>query len=84
MIRKLGLISQPQKQTITIYILFNISRHKDNQEMKTDQTIEYTMRNIFLGKSYTKCGEETKLKKHFMAPFYAWGSAVSRLQSHCT
>ena len=27
--------------------------------MKFDQLIEYNMRNIFLEKSYTKCGEET-------------------------
>ena len=27
--------------------------------MKSGQLIEYDMRNIFLGKSYTKCGGET-------------------------
>ena len=27
--------------------------------MKFDQLIEYNMRNIFLEKSYTKCGGET-------------------------
>ena len=27
--------------------------------MKFDQLIEYNMKNIFLGKSYTKCGGET-------------------------
>ena len=42
-----------------IYTLPNISRSKGNQAMKFGQLIEYNMRNIFLEKSYTKCGEET-------------------------
>ena len=37
----------------------NISRSKVNQTMKFGQLIEYNMRNIFVEKSYTKCGEET-------------------------
>ena len=37
----------------------NISRNKGNQTMKFGQLIEYNMRNIFLEKSYTKCGGET-------------------------
>ena len=32
---------------------------KGNQAMKLGQLIEYDMRNIFLNKSYTKCGGET-------------------------
>ena len=32
---------------------------KRNQAMKFGQLIEYYMRNIFLEKSYTKCGGET-------------------------
>ena len=32
--------------------------------MKFDQLIEYNMRNIFLKKSYTKCGAEIFLR-HF-------------------
>ena len=32
--------------------------------MKYGQLIEYNMGNIFLGKSYTKCGGETSLR-HF-------------------
>ena len=35
----------------------NISRSKDNQTMKFGQLIECNMRNIFLEKSYSKCGE---------------------------
>ena len=50
-------------------ILPNISRRKRNQAIKFDQLIEYSMRNIFLKKSYTKCGGETiprsKLKLKF-------------------
>ena len=37
----------------------NISRSKGNHTVKFDQLIEYSMRNIFLEKSYTKCGGET-------------------------
>ena len=53
------MTSQPIKQTIAIHILPNISRSKDNQTMKFGQLIEYNMRNIFLAKSYAKCGGET-------------------------
>ena len=34
----------------------NISRSKVNQAIKFGQLIEYNMRNIWLKKSYTKCG----------------------------
>ena len=40
-------------------MLPNISRSKGNQTVKFGQLIEYNMRNIFLEKSYTKCGGET-------------------------
>ena len=40
-------------------ILPNILRSKYNQTMKSGQLIECNMRNIFLEKSYAKCGEET-------------------------
>ena len=50
---------QPGQQTIVIHILPNISRSKGNQTMKFGQLIECNMRNIFLEKSYTKCGGET-------------------------
>ena len=53
------MTSQPGKQTIAIHILPNISRSKGNQTMKFGQLIECNMRNIFLEKSYTKCGGET-------------------------
>ena len=53
-----------RKKTMTIYILPNISRSKDNQIMKLGQLIQYNMRNVFLEKSYTKCGGETSLR-HF-------------------
>ena len=42
-----------------MHILPNISRSKGNQTMKFGQLIECNMRNIFLEKSYTKCGGET-------------------------
>ena len=53
------MTSQPGWQTIAMHILPNISRSKGNQTMKFGQLIEYNMRNIFLEKSYIKCGGET-------------------------
>ena len=53
------MTSQPGQQAIAIHILPNISRSKDNQALKFGQLIECNMRNIFLEKSYTKCGGET-------------------------
>ena len=42
-----------------MYILPNFSRSKVKQTIKFGQLIGYNMRNIFLEKSYTKCGGET-------------------------
>ena len=63
LITKIRLISkfimaQPGQQAIAIHILFNISRSKVNQTIKFGQVIEYKVRNIFVEKSYTKCGGE--------------------------
>ena len=43
----------------TRHVLLNVSRGKGNQTMKFGELIEYNMRNIFIEKSYTKCGGET-------------------------
>ena len=40
-------------------LLSNISRNKDNQTVKFGPLVEYTMRNNFLEKSFTKYGGET-------------------------
>ena len=40
-------------------MLSNTSRSKGNQTMTYGQLIEFNMRNIFLEKSYPKCGGET-------------------------
>ena len=53
------MTSQPGKQAIAILILPHISRSNGNYAMKIGQLIEYNARNIFLKKSYTKCGTET-------------------------
>ena len=45
---------QTEQQIITIYILPNISRSKDNHRMKFDQAIEYNKKNILLQKSCRK------------------------------
>ena len=47
------MMSQTGQQIITIDIL----NSEDNQIMKFSQLIEYN-RNVFLEKSYTKCGGE--------------------------
>ena len=39
------------KQTITMHVLRNISRSKDNKTMKFGQLIEHNLRNTFLQKS---------------------------------
>ena len=41
------------------HIWTNIPGSKGNQTMKFGQLIEYNMINIFVEKSYTKCGGET-------------------------
>ena len=96
LIRKIILIwnfmtSQPGYQTIVIHIFRNISWSKDNQTLKFGQLIEYNMRNIFLKKSYTKCGGETSPKnlnwaylwinglKSYIVCFYwmlSWGLSI--------
>ena len=53
------MTSQPGKRTNVVHILLNISRRKDNETLKFGQLIECNMRNVFLEKSYTKCGRKT-------------------------
>ena len=43
-------------------MLPDILRSKSNQTIKFGQLIECNMRNIFLEKSYSKCGEETSAR----------------------
>ena len=40
----------------------NILKGKENQIMKIGQLIEYNSRNIFVEKSYKKCGGEASSK----------------------
>ena len=59
------MTSRTGQQIITIHISFNIARTKNSKTMKFGQIEEYNTKNIFLGKSYTKCeGEATS------RPFY--------------
>ena len=51
------MTSQPEKQTIAIYILPNISKSKCNKTMKLCRLIEYSIENFIL-KNHTH-GEET-------------------------
>ena len=50
------MTSQPGEQPVVTHIL---PRRKGSQTMKFGQLIDYKMRDIFLEKSYTKCGGET-------------------------
>ena len=59
------MTSHTGQQIIAIHILSNITRSKDNQAMIFGRLVEYNMRNIFLEKSYAKCGGEATLD-----PFY--------------
>ena len=64
LIKKIRLISnfvtsQHGQQTVVIHILPNISQSEGNQTIKFAHLIECNMRNVFLEKSFTKCGGET-------------------------
>ena len=43
----------------------SISKSKGNQAMTFGQLKEYNLRNIFLERSYTKCGGETVSRPFF-------------------
>ena len=49
------MTSQPWEQTVSMYILANTLRNKNNGTMPFGQLVEYNMGNIFLEKSYIKC-----------------------------
>ena len=53
------MTSQTEKQTITINILLDISKSKNNQTMRFGQVIEYSVRNISFQKSCRKWKRET-------------------------
>ena len=71
LVRKVRLISkfltsQPEKQSVAIHILPNMSRRKSNQTKKFGQLVEYNMKNIFLEKLYTKCGTKISTPDSFL------------------
>ena len=51
-------MSQTRQQIITIQILLNNSRSKENQAMKFGQFKEYNVRNIFFSKIMQKLKQE--------------------------
>ena len=59
------MTSQIGQQTITIHILFNISRSNGNQNVKFTELIEYRIKYLFLEKSNTSSGGEAS-----PGPFY--------------
>ena len=58
------MTSKTVQQIISLHIFPNISRSKGNKALTSGQLIEYSMRNIFLEKLYTKCGGEAS-PRHF-------------------
>ena len=62
-------MSEPGTQTISIYILPNISSRKDNQTMKFGQLIEYIMRNVFLQESGGETNPGLFFKKSTLSIF---------------
>ena len=58
------LTSQPEKQTMKIHILPNISKSKGNQTIHFGRLIDNDMRNIFFENSTTRCYGETS-RRHF-------------------
>ena len=55
------MMSQPGQQAIAIHILPIISQSKASKATKFGLLTEYNVRDIFLEKSYTKCGGKTIL-----------------------
>ena len=81
------MTSQTGQQIITIHILPNISKSKENQTMKFGQLIENEMRNIFLEKSYAKCGGEASNRCFIknQTSVYLWVNSLScyKVCFHC-
>ena len=48
------MTAQTGQQIITIHILHNESRNKDNQAIKSGHSVKYGERNLFLQKSCKK------------------------------
>ena len=67
-------ISQPGKQTLATHTLTNISRSKGKQTIKLGQLIIYSIKNIFLGKSYTT---QNVVEKLFPNPFLKTKMSIS-------
>ena len=62
------MTSQTRLYTITIHVLPNISRSKGSQTMRYGQLVEYNNKNIFLERSFTKCGGEISSRPFFKKP----------------
>ena len=56
------------QQIITIHILPNVPRTRDNQKIKYGRLVKYNMRNIFLEKSYTKYVGEASPRPFYRKP----------------
>ena len=70
------MTSQPDQQTITIYISSNISRSKGNQGMKFGQVIEDNKKNIFLQTSCRKRAKETSSRPlSVFQKSFKWGKS---------
>ena len=59
------MTSQIAEQIMAIHELSKISRTKNNQKNKFGQLIECNMKNVFLEKSYAKCGKEASPRSFY-------------------
>ena len=73
------MTSQPDYQTISMHILFTITK-KRQPEIKFDQLTNYNKRNIFLQKSCRKLGRETSPRSLFVFKKALYEPKVNILQ----
>ena len=59
------MTSQTGQQIVAIHILPNISRRKDNHEISYFKSQKYNIRNIFLEKSYRRCGAKVSPRSFY-------------------
>ena len=71
--------SSTEKQIITLHILCNISRSKENQKMKFGQLIEFNVKNFFLWNLCRKWGDKTRSRPLYFrkASYELVGTSVS-------
>ena len=70
------MMSQPGKQTITIHILLNIEKGKNNEILSVDR-IKREKKLFFFQKSHGKWGRETSSKTFYFSKSFIEGKSRS-------